>query len=40
MVSAHPACPINAFTLLANDGSAWSNTDRISVAAVTVSGKQ
>jgi hypothetical protein len=37
--SANALCPINAYALKANDGSAWSNTDRISVAGVTVSGK-
>jgi len=37
--SSNAACPINAFALKAGDGSAWSNTNRISLNAVTVSGK-
>jgi len=36
--SANGVCPINSFSLLAGDGSAWSNTNRISVTAVDVSG--
>ena len=39
LVSANSLCPINGYTLKAGDGSAWSNTARISLTAVTVSGK-
>lgn len=39
LLTSNAACPITGYSLLAADGTAWSNTAQISVTSVTVNGK-